>query len=783
MRMHTVFAALVMLVIYSSGCVGGGPEVQEPSPGEAYTPPAEAEAVKTGPVETRARLMMPLETEVETYTTGDVVRLSLPLVYSVEADVTVKAVLRVDGVQAGTKQLVLKPSETYTIVDFTWVADAGKHALKVTLTPLGEVKLVSSILEQEMEFDVEGWPAEEAPAVEVAENVSVPETVENVTENVTEEPVTINVTENVTQNVTENVSAPEPSPVEVPIQMFAADPSEILLGESVELTLITRSQGTLDNIVADFYDGSSLITSKTFSATALAYQTVKHTWTPATAGSHTLKAVVRGTNVVTAEQTASLSVISPSAGDLSPSAISVSPESATDGDAVTITVGVYATADFANVEVGFYVDSGLIYTDSITIPANYIVNAQASWTATAGSHTIRAVIDPAGQHAEANEANNAIEKEVLVMIPEPAMPSDCSTIQAASSLGGGLTQKWSGPALRELAMADVDGDGLDEAIGVTSTAVAAYDYSGSALWSVAIPSSIGHFVSVADIDSDGKDNIIIGTDNAVQNIEGGAEVWKYSTTATVRSLTAGNVVAVGTSDNKVTVLGSGGTELWSASVPTTPTALLLMDVGSDGDKEVIVGGLGSVYAYDASGEVWGVLVQTQDSIYYLASGMLDGDAKADVAAALGNSLYALGNNGALLWSKGYCGVAASGVDIGDVDGDGLSEVAVSGGQPLTVFEHDGTVKWRRLVTDADWLGLAGLDILDADGDGQNEMIGGGCRLEIISSSGDIENEHRVCTVDAGYQFAGVAAGDMDGDGKAELFVRKIGSNPSYLYSS
>jgi beta propeller repeat protein len=166
------------------------------------------------------------------------------------------------------------------------------------------------------------------------------------------------------------------------------------------------------------------------------------TWT-ATAGSHTVQAIVDdvnriaetsdGNNARTETLTVGSTPPPPPAGspDLVVTDIAWTPASPGAGDAVTFSAtvknqGGVATPSGVVHGLLFRIDGGAspgVWSDSHTAsiaPGASVTltatggSAGATWTATAGSHTVQAVVDDVNRIAESNEGNNAITGTVVV---------------------------------------------------------------------------------------------------------------------------------------------------------------------------------------------------------------------------------------------------------------------------------------------------------------------------------------------------------------------------------
>lgn len=155
---------------------------------------------------------------------------------------------------------------------------------------------------------------------------------------------------------------------------------------------------------------------------------------------------------------------------------------------------------------------------------------------------------------------------------------------------------------------DLDGDGQLDFVVATwhfydNNKI--YAYKGddqSLLWSLDIENVVYHGTAVADLDKDGKPELIIGDYNGdlyAINGEDGSILWKYSTgiyigsPASVADLDGdGNCEIVFVSYNRVIALKSDGTLFWQYSISGPNTSFRgasLSDIDDDGLPDAIFG--------------------------------------------------------------------------------------------------------------------------------------------------------------------------------------------------
>ncbi len=161
-------------------------------------------------------------------------------------------------------------------------------------------------------------------------------------------------------------------------------------------------------------------------------------------GSHSLRAVVDSKEVLIEsdetnnEKLVDFSTISP---DLVVSSITWSPASPSAGDLVTLTVAIKneGSGTAAPSRITYYIDdSPLGGQDVPAVAAGTEVKQRFTWTAEAGSHTIKAVVDVDGYLAEVDEANN----EGMASLPEIEKKNQAKGLVVVDSADNGNKMGW-----------------------------------------------------------------------------------------------------------------------------------------------------------------------------------------------------------------------------------------------------------------------------------------------------------------------------------------------------
>ncbi len=295
-------------------------------------------------------------------------------------------------------------------------------------------------------------------------------------------------------------------------------------------------------------------------------------------------------------------------------------------------------------------------------------------------------------------------------------------------------EKWAvtGSSRGNLAIADVDADGVPDVVGASSSGytILLNGADGSNKWTSSdMATALGYYmITVADLDMDGYPEVI--DNNVVMDGQTGVTLWEMTADRTNCPYTMAAVGDIDQNDNDQEVLWCGaaydsnGTELW--------------DTGERGNYGM-----------------WPIIIQA------------DGDDEAEVGF-VGQSWSLWEDDGSNIYTVNYSSSQKHPGPpcAGDFDGDGVAEVAFPSYQNFVVYELDGSELWSVAMDDTS--GLAGCSGYDVNGDGPLEVLfADQSTFKIFDGSTGATlytySDHRSGTV---FEYPSVA--DIDGDGHAEI---------------
>jgi len=431
--------------------------------------------------------------------------------------------------------------------------------------------------------------------------------------------------------------------------------------------------------------------------------------------------------------------------------------------------------------------------------ATLVVPVAVTGGVTFAGNLLYAFVDSALAVAELDETNNT-----------GSSSPPCGAPRSPAGWRVGLEWAWTNTSVDPVSnrvlsppvVIDVNADGVPDVVFVaygTRRDLVGYAFQGrlravsgrdgSELWSVTDPALALNGATkpaVADIDGDGRPEIVAGAENNSSLLafeHDGAFKWRSDVLdqqaaggPSIADLDADGVpeIVIGRQ-----VLTNQGRLRWTGSVPgmggQSGAHSIVVDLDLDGRPEVVVGNTAYVGQGPSQGQIlWrntttvgGVALQDG----YTAAGNFDADPNPELVLVTVGRVFLLEHDGRVKWGPTFLEPVripswwAGPPTVADLDGDGAAEVAVAGVNYFTVFETDGSVKWRAPIVDSTQ--ATGSAAFDFDGDGAAELVyGDHDDLRIFrGSDGVILFRDRNGSSTLGE--APVVA-DVDGDGEAEI---------------
>ena len=403
-------------------------------------------------------------------------------------------------------------------------------------------------------------------------------------------------------------------------------------------------------------------------------------------------------------------------------------------------------------------------------------------------------------------------------------------------------------SIRDIAIGKVDGDPGLEIVALTANNVYVYNASTLALkWTAPYG---GYHVGIGDLEGDGQNEIIVaGADGHVLNGYTHTYKWGY-----VGGFGSSMVVADVDNDGKAEIVGGGyssvtivnGDTMTSTTLPLHAQSLAVGDVNNDGLNELVVGPdqWGYVEGYTATGTklwsinnpehgvqgmtvgdpdgdgknqvIWGAGATSSgsdtlligdaatqkvvyravdlDGVFLVAVGDLNGDGRPEMVVASGTTES--GYQGGTAWVLDYAtgrllatlavppDFAISRVAIGQVDGDAAKEIILLGyvwysGAYAHVFDGATYAKeWSSPAANISSTG--GLVVRDVDGDGIDEIIYGTTdyKVQVLNGATPVI---KWTSPSLGGPIYDIKSADLEGNGVQQLVV--AASNGTYVFKT
>jgi Bacterial Ig-like domain (group 3)/FG-GAP-like repeat/FG-GAP repeat len=336
-------------------------------------------------------------------------------------------------------------------------------------------------------------------------------------------------------------------------------------------------------------------------------------------------------------------------------------------------------------------------------------------------------------------------------------------------------------------------------------------YGAKTDWVTSLTSSNTATVAIADMNGDGKSDIVVANSNqdslvVLLGTGLGAFLPRITTYIGFAAYPIGLAIADFNNDGKLDVTttdpsfnavlvllgnGAGGFFLRNDyAAGQGPSGVVVADVNGDTKPDLIVSDYGdntiSILLGDNSGNFYTrTTCPTGAGPYSLTVGDLNGDGNLDVVTSnyTQNSISVLTGNGAggftyaLDYSIASTVFAAA---IGDLNGDGKADIALAnfGGSAITVLLGNGSGGFGSRADFATGYNPADVTIADVNGDGRADIVTAvrnAGQVSVLFGNGSGQLGAR-SDMTAGAHPEAVAIGDLNGDGKPDLAIANTTSN-------
>ena len=233
-----------------------------------------------------------------------------------------------------------------------------------------------------------------------------------------------------------------------------------------------------------------------------------------------------------------------------------------------------------------------------------------------------------------------------------------------------------------------------------------YGNNGSYIWNVTISSGLEVYsTSIGNITNDQGNEIAVGSqDNKVYLLySNGTQIWSKSTGSAVKSVKIADVYGNGINytvagSDKIYVLNSSGGENWSASISgcTGINDIAVGNFSTDPGNEIIVGcGAGKIFILNSTGSVISNMTVGSSDINTVDVGNVTSDLGNEIASgSADNMVYIINSSGNAVWNYSTGGFVYS-VKIGDVTTQYPGNEVVAGSNDMKVYtlDNSGNLIW------------------------------------------------------------------------------------------
>jgi hypothetical protein len=336
---------------------------------------------------------------------------------------------------------------------------------------------------------------------------------------------------------------------------------------------------------------------------------------------------------------------------------------------------------------------------------------------------------------------------------------------------------------QQFALGDLTNDGRPDLVISNSTegAVSILLNSGTGTFAERVTYPAGRLpfgVAIADLDSDGANDVLVGASDLVQS---GSTTIERGRITTLRNLGAGT-------------LGTpSGIELYDGLAPPWISAA---DLDGDGHRDVVAGSMGpDVYALrgSATGMLSAPKTFPANPVFALALGDVDGNAMVDLVVHEGTHAFVLRNTGTpdlfdarIRIEMGDSSANIRGLRVLDLNDDTRPDLIAFGTFPgpatatIRLATANGFAASTTMSTAIDGLTSIG----DLDNDGRPDIVrwgsdGTNAGLQTLLSRGDGTLTSAAPLPLPSRGMTDVIVADIDGNGFRDVVVGTLGPFPSY----
>jgi len=352
------------------------------------------------------------------------------------------------------------------------------------------------------------------------------------------------------------------------------------------------------------------------------------------------------------------------------------------------------------------------------------------------------------------------------------------------------------------ALADIDADGKDEVVSINSLGdLRVTRGNGQPGDTISLTAVVTRSPIAAELNGDGgKEIVLLAGDKVQVRNRYLSQLWNY-TLAKPSALAAGDIdgdsryeVFAGNASGRIVALSAlDGVVLWSKDAGTGITSLTVADLGSDGQLELVEtteAGFINVRNCTNGAYLWSSKVFS-GALIPSAVGDLDGDGKADLIASSSiGEIVAYAGDGPALWAANLPG-ANHGIVIMDGNGTGQDIAVVMTDSILILAGEDGSlldeVSLNTPTTKSAQVVAAYLGTADP------VVVGVSDLLTSSSTSFQWTGRNDPALREIGFAEDGAPHkfGDLDGDGLVEMvhgdnslscYELNVGPGPTFLWS-